>query len=136
MEAIVIWEDLHNERAGYFRAFAINDLSAYLAHIVGDGSNYAAPPVIGYCSSGGSHRTIRATVRELRRLGHREDVYRNGRIIDRCPMARPAKLGDRLIGSIDLEILAARNDRIRAACGGPGERYFQASDNYLRHLNT
>jgi hypothetical protein len=71
---IQIWEDLHNERAGYFRAFACDDGDAHL----GD-------PVISYCSAGGSHRTIRATINELRRLGYGDDVYRNSRLIDRCP---------------------------------------------------
>lgn len=67
-DVIIIEEDMHNEQPGYFRAF------------------YASTPdastcvtVIGYCSTGGSHRTIRATVAEVRRLGHTAKAYRNGK---------------------------------------------------------
>ena len=65
---IQVWEDLSNERAGYFRAFWTNGPE-----------DTTGSPVIGYCSPGGSHRTIRATVAEVRRMGHREPVFRNGR---------------------------------------------------------
>lgn len=54
---VQIWEDLHTERSGYFRAFwcASSDASC-------------GSPVIGYCSPGGSHRTIRAVAREVWRM--------------------------------------------------------------------
>lgn len=65
---VVVWDDLHNERAGYFRAFwaATPDAST-------------GSPVIGYCSPGGSHRTIRAVAREVQKYHPGETVYRNGR---------------------------------------------------------
>lgn len=85
-KVIQIWDDWHNERSGYHRAF-----------ICDDGNATIGSPVIGYASAGGSHRTIRATINEIRRLGYAEDVYRNGRIIDRCPMLNRSNLnqGDR-----------------------------------------
>lgn len=67
---IIIWDDLHNERAGYFRAFWAS--SPYAT---------AGSPVIGYCSPGGSHRTISAVVREIRQLHPGEHIYRNGRLL-------------------------------------------------------
>lgn len=64
----VVWEDLHNEHSGYFRAFWA------------DGpEGTSGSPVIGYCSPGGSHRTIKAVAREVVRLYPGEVVYRNGR---------------------------------------------------------
>jgi len=65
---VQIWDDLHAERAGYFRAFWC------AAPDAGSGS-----PVVGYCSPGGSHRTIRATAAEVRRLYPDARIYRNGR---------------------------------------------------------
>lgn len=64
---IEIWDDLHTERAGMFRAFWCEP-----------GSNTGSP-VIGYCSPGGSQRTIRAAAAEVRRLYPNEPIYRNGR---------------------------------------------------------
>ncbi len=64
----VIWDDLHNERAGFVRAF----WSAGPDGTTGS-------PVIGYCSAGGTHRTIRACATEFRRLYPGEAIYRNGR---------------------------------------------------------
>lgn len=64
----VVWEDHHNERPGFFRAFWA------------DGPNGTSGcPVIGYCSPGGSHRGIKDVAREVRRLYPGEVVYRNGR---------------------------------------------------------
>lgn len=68
---IDIHEDLHNERPGYFRAFWSDKP---------DGSG-GGSPVIGYCSPGGSHRTIRATVAEVKRIHPDEPVFRNGKQI-------------------------------------------------------
>ena len=65
---VQIWDDLHNERSGYFRAFWCDGLDAS-----------SGSPVIGYCSSGGSHRTIKATAREVRRMYPNDRIYRNGR---------------------------------------------------------
>lgn len=65
---IQVWDDLHNERSGYYRAFWCDGPDAT-----------CGSPVIGYCSPGGSHRTIKAVVAEIRRLGYSEPVYRNGR---------------------------------------------------------
>lgn len=70
MSVIQIWEDLHTERHGYFRAFWCDSPTATIGC-----------PVIGYCSSGGSNRTIAATVAEALRLHPDEKVYRNGRDI-------------------------------------------------------
>lgn len=65
---VQIWEDRHTERAGYYRAF-------WCASPTAD----TGSPVIGYCSPGGSHRTIRACVAEVRRYHPGERCYRNGR---------------------------------------------------------
>lgn len=67
---IVIWDDLHTERSGYFRAFWAQSPDAS-----------SGSPVIGYCSPGGSHRTIRATAAEVKRLHPYDPIYRNGRLI-------------------------------------------------------
>jgi hypothetical protein len=64
---IVVWEDLHNERAGYFRAFWAATPESFLGS-----------PVLGYCSPGGSYRTIRAVAAEVRQYYPGETVYRNG----------------------------------------------------------
>lgn len=45
---IQIWEDLHNERPGYFRAFWCESPEAT-----------TGCTVIGYCSSGGSRSEVR-----------------------------------------------------------------------------
>ncbi len=66
---IEIWDDMHNERPGFYRAF-------WVAPGATTGS-----PVIGYCSPGGSHRTIRATLAEVRRLGYTDPAFRNGRAL-------------------------------------------------------
>ena len=65
---IQIWEDLHNERGGYFRAFWSASPDAT-----------TGSPVIGYCSPGGSHRTIRACVAEVLKRYPGEQCFRNGR---------------------------------------------------------
>lgn len=69
-EVIQVWSDLHNEQAGFYRAFWTADAEAL-----------SGSPVIGYCSPGGSHRTVRATVAEARRLYPDARIYRNGRLI-------------------------------------------------------
>ncbi len=65
---IVIWDDLHNERSGYVRAFWASNPEGT-----------SGSPVIGYCSPGGSHRTIKACAAEVRRMYPGESIYRNGR---------------------------------------------------------
>lgn len=79
---IEVWDDMHEERAGFFRAFWVQP-----------GTTIGCP-VVGYCSSGGSYRTIRAVVREVRKMGYRDPIFRNGRCIDRSPLnaARGAML--------------------------------------------
>lgn len=65
---ISIWEDLNSERPGMLRAYWT------------DGPNGTnGSTVIGYCSPGGSHKTIGGVVSEVRRLGYTEPIYRNGR---------------------------------------------------------
>lgn len=68
---VQIWCDNHRERGGYYRAFWTDDKDSS-----------TGSPVIGYCSPGGSHRTIRATVAEVRRMYPGTEVYRNGRAIN------------------------------------------------------
>lgn len=65
---ICIWEDLHNERAGMFRAFWASAPDAD-----------SGSPVIGYCSAGGSQRTVRAAAREALRLYPDAKVFCNGK---------------------------------------------------------
>lgn len=67
---VQIWEDSHQERAGFFRAFWCDSPGAT-----------SGSPVIGYCSSGGSHRTIKACAAEVRRLYPGEKIYRHGKEI-------------------------------------------------------
>lgn len=67
---IQIWDDLHCERSGFFRAFWCSSAD-----------DSCGSPVVGYCSLGGSHRTIRAAIAECRRLGYGDPVYRNGRLL-------------------------------------------------------
>lgn len=70
-EAIIqIWGDMHSECAGRYRAFWCSS--------PGDD---CGSPVIGYCSSGGSHRTIIATALEVRRMYPHDPIYRNGRLL-------------------------------------------------------
>jgi hypothetical protein len=65
---VQIWDDLHNERSGYYRAFWC------------DGSETSVgSPVIGYCSASGSHRTIKAVIAEVQRLYPNTECYRNGK---------------------------------------------------------
>jgi hypothetical protein len=65
---IQIWDDRHEERDGFYRAFwcATPDASS-------------GSPVVGYCSPGGSFRTIKAAARDALRRYPGERVYRNGR---------------------------------------------------------
>lgn len=65
---VVVWDDLHTERAGYFRAFWADSPDAT-----------TGCPVIGYASPGGSHRTIRAVVAEVLRHYPDAECYRDGR---------------------------------------------------------
>lgn len=67
---IVIWDDLHAEGSGFFRAFWTDSP---------DGS--IGSPVIGYCSPGGSHKTCRDAAREALRFYPGETIYRNGKPI-------------------------------------------------------
>ena len=72
-DAVVqIWEDRGVERAGYYRAVWCESPDAT-----------TGSPVIGFCSPGGSHRTITATAAEVWRYYPDARVYRNGREIRR-----------------------------------------------------
>jgi hypothetical protein len=64
----VIWDDNHQERSGFFRAFwcAKPDSSS-------------GSPVFGYCDSKGSYRTIRQVVPEFKRYYPGERIFRNNR---------------------------------------------------------
>ena len=70
---IDIWDDWHTERAGYVRAFWVADPI----------NPQGGSPVVGYCSPGGSHKTIRACVDECARLYPGIPVFRNGRQVNR-----------------------------------------------------
>lgn len=70
---IQVWDDMHSERAGFYRAF----------WCASGADGESGSPVVGYCSPGGSHRTIRAVIAECRRLGYTDPIYRNGRLIDK-----------------------------------------------------
>jgi hypothetical protein len=65
---VQIWDDWNVERSGFYRAFWCASATAP-----------SGSPVIGYCSAGGTHRTVRATVAEVRRLYPDAEIYRNGR---------------------------------------------------------
>lgn len=67
----VVWEDNHNERPGFFRAYWADSPNGT-----------TGSPVIGYCSPGGSHRTIKAVAAEVRRYYPGETVYRNGKPVN------------------------------------------------------
>lgn len=55
-----VWDDLHNERAGWYRLFWVEPGAT------------TGTPAIGYCSPGGSYRTIREAIADgLRRFGER-----------------------------------------------------------------
>ena len=64
----VIWDDLHEEQSGFYRAFWANSPNGT-----------SCSPVIGYCSSGGSHKTIKAVVAEFKKMYPSEHIYRNGK---------------------------------------------------------
>lgn len=68
---VQIWEDLHEERSGFYRAF----------WCASPEDGISGSPVFGYCQAGGSHRTIRAVAAEVRRYYPDARVYRNGRLI-------------------------------------------------------
>jgi hypothetical protein len=69
---IQVWDDLNVQMPGYFRAYWCKDPTDNIGS-----------PVVGYCSPGGSHKTIKAVVAEVRRLGHNDPIYRNGKLIDK-----------------------------------------------------
>lgn len=67
---IQILEDLHNERAGYYRAFWSDTPDSDIV-----------VTVLGYASPGGTHRTIKATALEAWRYYPLARIYRNGKEI-------------------------------------------------------
>lgn len=71
LESVILIEsDLHEERAGFFRAFHAS---------APDASTMC--PVWGYCTAGHSFRSIRETVADVRRHDKVTPIYRNGRKI-------------------------------------------------------
>lgn len=69
---IEIWDEQHG-RAGNFRAFWVEcDTNG---HPIGS----TGSPVVGYCSPGGTHRTVRAAVADAKRRYPQDSVWRNGR---------------------------------------------------------
>ncbi len=67
---LCIWDDMHNERPGYFRAFWADSPTSTIGS-----------PAIGYCEAGGSHKTIKACVAEIRKRHPDEPIYRRGYVI-------------------------------------------------------
>ena len=68
---VQIWDDYATERRGnWYRGFWCESPDST-----------TGSPVIGYCSPGGSQRTIPETVREVRRLYRDAKIFRNGREI-------------------------------------------------------
>lgn len=68
---IQIWDN-RSEGPGLYRAFWCESPDS------GSGS-----PVVGYCSSGGSHKTIAGVIAECRKLGYSDAIYRNGRLVSK-----------------------------------------------------
>lgn len=64
-----IWDDLHEERPGFYRAFwvAADDVE-------GSGS-----PAIGYCAVGGTRRTVKQAAAQIARLYPGVPIYRGRR---------------------------------------------------------
>lgn len=68
---VVVWDDLHEERDGFFRAFWADSPDSE-----------TGSPVFGYTDTiRGSYRTIREVVREVHKYYPGETVYRNGKAI-------------------------------------------------------
>jgi hypothetical protein len=68
---IQIWDDLHTERRGnWYRAFWCESPFST-----------SGSPVIGYCSPGGSQKTIRAAANEALRLYPGTQAFRNGKVV-------------------------------------------------------
>lgn len=67
---ILVESDLHEERPGFFRAFHATSP---------DASSMVA--VFGYCTAGHTFRRIKDVVADVRRYGHTEPIYRNGRLL-------------------------------------------------------
>lgn len=67
---IQIWDDNHEERAGFYRAFWCRSAD-----------DTCGSPIVGYCSPGGSHRTVKACVADAARRYPHDDIYRNGRLL-------------------------------------------------------
>lgn len=88
---VQIWNDANNPRPGFFRAYWCDSPTAT-----------TGSPVFGLASSGGSQRTIKAAVAEVRRYYPAERCYRNGREVYGPPPFRgpqtPRLLSDEAIG--------------------------------------
>lgn len=75
---VQIWNDANNPRPGFFRAYWCDSPTAT-----------TGSPVFGLASAGGSHKTIRAVVLEVRRYYPAERCYRNGREVYGDGSAQP-----------------------------------------------
>ena len=65
-KVILIMEDWHSERSNCFRAYEADSTTAFLMF-----------PLIGYCSPGGSYRTIRETLEHAsKRVPSGTEIYR------------------------------------------------------------
>lgn len=67
---VQVWDDLHEERSGFYRAFWCAGPDAT-----------TGSPVIGYCSPGGSYNRIWRVCAEVWRMYPEARIYRNGREI-------------------------------------------------------
>lgn len=70
-EVVLIESDNHCERPGFFRAFSAASPDATVMC-----------PLVGYCSPGGSFRTIRACLADTLKREPSAKVYRNGRLLN------------------------------------------------------
>ena len=68
MTIIVIEDDLHEERAGYYRAFYADDVDAR-----------TMSPMVGYAMVGGVFKTIKETAADARRRDSSTRIFRRGK---------------------------------------------------------
>lgn len=72
---IQVWDDLHEELPGFYRAFWCDGPDATIGS-----------PIVGYCSPGGSFRTIRETALDAARRHPGIPIYRNGQMVNGVKM--------------------------------------------------
>lgn len=67
---VEIWDDSNAEKPGFYRAYWVEP------------GTDSGIPIVGFCSPGGSHPTIRECIAEIDRMGYGSHaIYRNGRVI-------------------------------------------------------